>query len=101
MLVGCGGRNPPARALINYFPEPPLTPLQAVQELMGGVPLLRVLCTGQGAGGGGLALLCGPWAALQYTIANADVISFGASWVRWGAWGRLAACCIAGCIAPC
>ena len=47
---------------------------------MGGAPLLRVLCTGQGAGGS-LALLCGPWAALQFPTADADVITFGADWV--------------------
>jgi hypothetical protein len=26
-------------------------------------------------------MLCGPWAALQFPKANADVITFGAPWV--------------------
>lgn len=60
--------------------HPALTP-QAVEEVMGGAPLLRVLCTGEGAGGS-LALLCGPWAALYFPAADADAITFGADWVR-------------------
>jgi hypothetical protein len=48
---------------------------------MGGAPLLHILCTGEGPGGGGLALLCGPWAGLQFPTANVDVTTFGASWV--------------------
>lgn len=51
-----------------------LTPLtcsdpQAAAELAGPDALLHVLCTGAGAGGGGLALLCGPWAAMQVKAA--------------------------------
>lgn len=63
-------------------PPPPAwtLPWQAVEEVMGGTPLLRVLCTGQGDGGS-LALLCGPWAALHFPTADVDVITFGANWV--------------------
>lgn len=49
---------------------------------MGGAPLLHVTCTGQGPLAGGLALLCAPWAALQFPAANADAITFASSWVR-------------------
>ncbi len=49
---------------------------------MGGAPLLHVTCTGQGPLAGGLALLCAPWAALQFPTANADAITFNSSWVR-------------------
>ncbi|KAI7840420.1 hypothetical protein COHA_005851 [Chlorella ohadii] len=52
----------------------------AAAELAGPDALLHVLCTGAGAGGGGLALLCGPWAAMQFPLANADVITFAADW---------------------
>ncbi|GAB4818528.1 hypothetical protein N2152v2_005574 [Parachlorella kessleri] len=52
---------------------------QAVDAAAGGNDTLRVLCTGEGAGGG-LAVLCGPWAALQYGLADVDVITFGAPW---------------------
>lgn len=50
--------------------------LQAVQEVMGGDPVLHVVCTGQD-GSAELAILCGPWAGLQLPEANVDVIVFG------------------------
>lgn len=46
---------------------------------MGGEQVTRVLCVGEGAAGG-LALLCGPWAALRYPMANANVVTFGTPW---------------------
>ncbi|PRW39229.1 solute carrier family 40 member chloroplastic [Chlorella sorokiniana] len=52
----------------------------AAAELAGPDALLQLLCTGAGAGGGGLALLCGPWAALQFPLANVDVTTFAADW---------------------
>ncbi|PSC68968.1 alpha beta-hydrolase [Micractinium conductrix] len=52
----------------------------AAALVMGGAPPLHVLCTGQGAVCGGLARLCATWAALQFPRANADAITFGASW---------------------
>lgn len=48
---------------------------------MDGEEVLRVVCVGEGAAGGGLATLCGPWAALQFPKANVDVITFAAPWV--------------------
>jgi hypothetical protein len=56
---------------------------------MGGAPLLHILCTGEGPGGGGLALLCGPWAGLHFPTANVDVTTFGASWVGGWVGGRV------------
>ncbi|KAL4443454.1 hypothetical protein ABPG75_011191 [Micractinium tetrahymenae] len=52
----------------------------AVERVMGGAPLLQVTCTGEGPLAGGLALLCAPWAALQFPTANADAITFTSSW---------------------
>ncbi|KAL4418931.1 hypothetical protein ABPG77_005225 [Micractinium sp. CCAP 211/92] len=51
----------------------------AVAAFMGGEQVTRVLCVGEGAAGG-LALLCGPWAALRYPMANANVVTFGTPW---------------------
>lgn len=68
--------------------------VQLVDAVAGEEEVLRVVCVGEGAAGGGLATLCGPWAALQYPKANADVITFQAPWVSssssaWpaGGWG--------------
>lgn len=60
---------------------------------MGDAPVLHIVCTGEGPLAGGLALLCAPWAALHFPTANADAITFGASWV--GGWRKAAAgaCC--------
>jgi len=55
--------------------------VQTIARAMGGAPVLHVICTGEGGGGGGLAALCGPWAALSFPTANVDVISFaGPDW---------------------
>ncbi|KAI7836817.1 hypothetical protein COHA_009318 [Chlorella ohadii] len=53
---------------------------EAIDSLMGGQEVLRVVCVGEGTTGGGLATLCGPWAALQYPKANVDVITFATPW---------------------
>lgn len=52
----------------------------AVGAVSGGRELHRIVCTGADPGGAELAALCGPWAALRYPTANADVITFGDSW---------------------
>ncbi|KAL4422239.1 hypothetical protein ABPG77_009714 [Micractinium sp. CCAP 211/92] len=52
----------------------------AAEQVMGGASLLHVTCTGQGPLAGGLALLCAPWAALQFPTANANAITFNSSW---------------------
>lgn len=51
----------------------------AVAAFMGGEQVVRVTCVGEGAAGG-LALLCGPWAALRFPMANAGVVTFGTPW---------------------
>lgn len=56
----------------------------ALSEFMGGEEVLRVICVGEGAAGG-LALLCGPWAAMHCPMANADVITFGTPWEGFNA----------------
>lgn len=55
---------------------------QAIQELTSddALEVLRVMCIGEGAGGG-LATLCGTWAALNYPMANIVVITFDTPWV--------------------
>lgn len=40
--------------------------------------MVRVVCVGDGPAGR-LAVLCGPWAALQYPEANIDVVAFGST----------------------
>lgn len=44
----------------------------------------RVLCVGEGPSGG-LAVLCGPWAALQFPEANVDVVTFDTTWTGFNA----------------
>lgn len=51
----------------------------AVADLVGPQEVLRVICVGQGPAGG-LAVLCGPWAALQFPKANVDVVTFNTPW---------------------
>lgn len=46
---------------------------------MGGEEVVRVVCVGEGPAGG-LALLCGPWAALEFPRANVDVVTFATPW---------------------
>lgn len=46
-----------------------------------GQAIAAVTCTGDGAQAGQLALLCGPWAALQIPESQISVITFGASYV--------------------
>lgn len=41
-----------------------------------------MICVGEGPSGG-LAVLCGPWAALQYPEANVDVVTFDTPFVRF------------------
>lgn len=45
-----------------------------------GAQLRRVVCTGGDPGGMELAVLCGPWAALRYPLANIDAVTFGGGW---------------------
>lgn len=56
------------------------TLVEAIEELMGGEPVLHVLLTGEAAGGG-LAVLTAPAMALAYPQANVDVQTFGMPWI--------------------
>jgi len=57
--------------------------LQAVTELMGSQEVLRVICVGEGPAGG-LAILCGPWAALQVSQARTQVATSRDGYHLWG-----------------
>ncbi len=85
MLLALLCRSDPLQLGHTTNPSPPIPPTilraQAIDSLMGGQEVLRVVCVGEGTTGGGLATLCGPWAALQYPKANVDVITFATPWV--------------------
>lgn len=107
-LPACGAESalpsaPMARHPCDPFQPttPPAAP-QAIDGLMGGEEVVRVVCVGEGTTGGGLATLCGPWAALQYPKANVDVITFATPWVRGCVGAAVCTSCVAescyGCV---
>ncbi|EFN57857.1 hypothetical protein CHLNCDRAFT_143317 [Chlorella variabilis] len=53
---------------------------ETISAFMEGEEVVRVICVGEGPSGG-LAVLCGPWAALQYPEANVDVVTFDTPFV--------------------
>ena len=54
--------------------------IQAIEQVMAGERILWVTCSGEGPGGG-LAILCGVAASLNFPLAGVDVITFGTPWI--------------------